>query len=92
VGRGWLETAGTDRLTLERDGAATGWSLAVQVGVRRVQLVGVGVYHTTIGAGPGPLGAGWAVEVHQPRTRRAAPGVYLLNDDDLTFATPGRPG
>jgi len=84
---GWLETAGTDRLTIERDGDAT-----VLVGrgpgggAPRPQLVGVGVYQED-GAGL-VRSALVPVEVHQPRTPvELPPGIYLVNDDDLTFAT-----
>ena len=85
---GWLETAGTDRLALERDG--DGFTLVAQgPGVPpRPQVLAVGAYGRT------PDGLvreeRVMVEVGGERTRvELPPGaeLYLVNDDDLTFAT-----
>ncbi len=85
---GWLETAGTDRLTLARDGHGTVLVARGPGGRPRPQVVGVGAYR-------------WAgdrlertdlvlVEVRGPRTPVDLPpdaDFLLVNDDDLTFAT-----
>ena len=85
----WLETAGTDRLTLERDGdrlragrpRTRRRAAAARAGGRRL---------------PAPTATDWSVrrsspvEVRQSRTPVDLPDeadLYLVNDDDLTFAT-----
>jgi aminopeptidase N len=85
---GWLETAGTDRLSLAHDG--TSFSLVAQgPGVPpRPQVLAVGAYRRT------PDGLArierTMVEVAGERTPVQLPEgaeLYLVNDDDLTFAT-----
>ncbi|MFF8387790.1 aminopeptidase N [Streptomyces kanasensis] len=87
---GWLDTAGTDRLTLDQgpDGPvlhATGPG----GGAPRPQVLTVGAYHRTSDGGLERT-AQATVEVQGPRTPLALPpgaDLYLVNDDDLTFAT-----
>jgi aminopeptidase N len=81
----WLETAGTDRLTLNRDRDDF---VLVADGKPRPQVVAVGAYRR----GPDGLArtARVDVEVAEPVTAvDVSPGAdfYLVNDDDLTFAT-----
>jgi aminopeptidase N len=80
----WLDTAGTDRLALEKDGDAL-----VLTGRRpRPQVLAVGAYRR---AGNGLERTALAeVEVRGDRTPVDLPGgaeLYLINDEDLTFAT-----
>ncbi|MCA2213388.1 aminopeptidase N [Jidongwangia harbinensis] len=85
---GWLATAGTDRLTLERDGDSYVLVAAGPAGPPRPQVLAVGAYqrhgddlHRT---------ALVEVDVQQARTPVDLPPgaeLYLLNDEDLTFAT-----
>jgi len=116
---GWLDEAGTDRLTLEQDD--DGWALVAEGpnGEPRPQVLAVGVYqrrsrevatagpapadaasaHTNAdaAAGGGQHGAGALerialveVEVTGRRTHLELPAgadFYLVNDDDLTFAS-----
>jgi aminopeptidase N len=84
----WLETAGTDRLALRRDG--DGFALVANGanGKPRPQVVGVGVYRRE--ADGLTRTARVDVEVAEPVTAVDLPpgaDVYLVNDDDLTFAT-----
>jgi aminopeptidase N len=84
---GWLETAGTDRLMLEQD---EGGPVLVARGPDdgpRPHVLAVGAYHRN-GYGLERT-ALVEVEVRGPRTPVDLPSadVYLLNDDDLTFAT-----
>ena len=86
---GWLETAGTDRLTLERDGDGF-----VLVGTRtggRPPPAGPRRSAPTARAGTGLERVALAqVEVDGARTPVDLPSdadLYLVNDDDLTFAT-----
>ena len=88
---GWLETAGTDRLTLER--GEDGFVLAARGpgGRPRPQVLAIGAYRRRAGL---ERIARVEVEVAGPTTPVALPpdaDVYLVNDDDLTFATT-RPG
>ncbi len=81
---GWLETAGVDRFTLD-DLVLTGRGPA---GPPRPQVLAVGAYTR----GPGGLTrtALTEVDVQGPTTAvRLDPGAdfYLVNDEDLTFAT-----
>jgi aminopeptidase N len=85
---GWLETAGTDRLTLQQDGDGL-LLVARGPGDRpRPQVLAVGAYR-----GDGTALRRTAlveVEVQGPVTRVDLPlgaDVYLVNDEDLTFAT-----
>ena len=85
---GWLEIAGVDRLTLEAD--ASGVTLVGRGpdGPPRPQVLGVGAYTR----GPGGLTrtALAEVDVQGPRTPVDLPAgadLYLVNDEDLTFAT-----
>lgn len=82
----WLETAGTDRFTLERDGDSV---TLVAAASPRPQVLAVGAY-----ARNGDVLERRAlvrVEVTEPRTAITglppAADVLLINDDDLTFAT-----
>ncbi|MFC8513909.1 aminopeptidase N [Streptomyces sp. NPDC057257] len=84
--RAWLETAGTDRFSLERDGESV---TLVAADSARPQVLAVGAY-----ARKGEAYERTAlvrVEVTQPRTAVSglppAADVLLVNDDDLTFAT-----
>jgi aminopeptidase N len=85
---GWLETAGTDRLTLERDGDALVLSASGPGGPPRTQVLAVGAYRGHLdGLERTAL---VQVEVRGPRTPVDLPpgaDVYLINDEDLTFAT-----
>jgi aminopeptidase N len=85
---GWLETAGTDRLTLSQDG--DGFTLVAEGpgGPPRPQVLAIGAYRRT------PEGLVRTervmVEVTGERTSvDLADGadLHLLNEDDLTFAT-----
>jgi aminopeptidase N len=92
----WLETAGTDRLTLERDGddfvlvadTAGGAGQRGTAGGRpRPQVVAIGVYRRE--ADGLARTARVDVEVAEPVTAVDVPpgaDFYLVNDDDLTFA------
>jgi aminopeptidase N len=85
---GWLETAGTDRLTLEQDGDGVVLAARGPGGQPRPHVLAVGAYHRQ----PGGLErtALVDVEVRGPRTPVELPAgadLYLINDDDLTFAT-----
>ncbi|MFI7541979.1 aminopeptidase N [Actinoplanes sp. NPDC049599] len=86
--RGWLETAGTDRLTLERDGDHAVLVAGGPGGPPRPQVIGVGAYRRD---GDRLTRAALVrVEVQGPRTPVALPAgtdFVLVNDDDLTFAT-----
>ena len=99
---GWLDTAGTDRLALERDG--DGFVLVAEGpggGRPRPQVLAVGAYRTrdADATGTGAGATGWSelervalvsVEVEETRTPVELPAgadLYLVNDDDLTFAT-----
>ncbi|MDX6361941.1 MAG: hypothetical protein QOC85_944 [Streptomyces sp.] len=91
---GWLETAGTDRLTLERAGDACVLVAEGPAGGPRPHALAVGVYARR---GDGlERTALVKTEVHGARTSLELPlggeaHLVLLNDDDLTFATT-RPG
>ncbi len=84
---GWLETAGTDRLTLEQD--ADGAVLVAEGpgGRPRPQVLAVGAY--TRDGDRLTRTARVEVEVQGPRTPVRVPQAdfLLVNDDDLTFAT-----
>jgi aminopeptidase N len=85
---GWLETAGTDRLTLERDG--DGLVLVArgpQGGPPRPHTLAVGAYRSE-GSGL-RREALVEVAVDGPRTPVPLPAdaeILLVNDEDLTFA------
>ena len=87
---GWLETAGTDRLTLERDdeGRLVLLARGPRDGEPRPQVLGVGAYERD---GDRLRRTALAtVEVDGRRTPvdlAADADLYLVNDDDLTFAT-----
>ena len=84
---GWLETAGTDRLALTATGTTSCWpppgpgaAPAAGAGHRRLPPRGTGLTRTAL----------VEVEVTGPRhpsTCRPTADLYLINDDDLTFAT-----
>lgn len=82
----WLETAGTDRFLLERDGESV---TLVAVGTPRPQVLAVGAYDRNGEA----LQRGALVRVEVTQARTPVVGlpptadVLLVNDDDLTFAT-----
>ncbi|GGJ28063.1 aminopeptidase N [Streptomyces brasiliensis] len=82
----WLETAGTDRFSLERDGDTV---TLVAAGTPRPQVLAVGAY----GRNGETLERTALVRVGVTRTRTPVTGlppeadVLLINDDDLTFAT-----
>ncbi|MFD4503507.1 aminopeptidase N [Streptomyces sp. NPDC058457] len=84
--KAWLETAGTDRFTLEHDG---GTVTLVADGNPRPQVLAVGAYDR---AGDAlERTALVRVEVTEVRTPvtglPATSDLLLINDDDLTFAT-----
>jgi aminopeptidase N len=85
---GWLETAGTDRLTLEQNGAGLVLAGRGPGGPPRPQVVAVGAYRREA---DGLRRTGLTnVEVQGPSTPVDLPpgaDVYLINDEDLTFAT-----
>ncbi|HET7356306.1 MAG TPA: aminopeptidase N [Nocardioidaceae bacterium] len=86
--QGWLGTAGTDRLVVER--GADGAVLRAEGpggGAPRPHRLHVGVYDEA--GGRLGLRETLSVEVHDPVTRlsdEARTAVLLVNDDDLTFA------
>ena len=85
---GWLETAGTDRLGLDRDGDALVLTGAGPAGPPRPQVLAVGAYQRQDGRLVRTAVA--RVDVQGPRTPVDLPpgaDLYLVNDDDLTFAT-----
>ncbi|MGI5460803.1 aminopeptidase N [Streptomyces sp. CA-249302] len=84
--KAWLETAGTDRFSLERDGESV---TLVAADTARPQVLAVGAYARN---GEAYERTGLVrVEVTEPRTAVAglppAVDVLLVNDEDLTFAT-----
>jgi aminopeptidase N len=84
---GWLETAGTDRLTLRRAGHGLVLDARGPDGPPRPQVLSVGAY-----ARDGDLLRRIdlaRVEVTGPATPVDLPAadLYLVNDEDLTFAT-----
>jgi len=85
---GWLETAGTDRLALEEADGAFELVASGPDGDPRPQTLAVGAYRQ---AGNQLERVGLArVEVQGVRTPvdlAAGADLYLVNDDDLTFAT-----
>ncbi|MFF4397436.1 aminopeptidase N [Streptomyces sp. NPDC001480] len=82
----WLETAGTDRFALERDGETV---TLVAAGTPRPQVLAVGAY----GRNGEALERSALVRVEVTGNRTAVTGlppaadVLLINDDGLTFAT-----
>jgi aminopeptidase N len=86
--KGWLETAGTDRLTLEHDGDGAVLVAGGPQGPPRPQVVGVGAYRRD---GDRLTRTALAlIEVQGSRTPVDLPAgtdFVLVNDDDLTFAT-----
>ncbi|MCL6672445.1 aminopeptidase N [Streptomyces panaciradicis] len=85
----WLERAGTDRFSLEREGESV---TLVAAGTPRPQVLAVGAYRGKGGAGEALERAALVrVEVTGSRTPVTglppAADVLLVNDDDLTFAT-----
>jgi aminopeptidase N len=91
---GWLETAGTDRITLRDE---DGLVLVAEGpdGPPRPQVLAVGAYRR--GEAGLERTALVRVEVSEPRTPVGLPAgadLYLVNDEDLTFATthPGPEG
>ncbi|GIE49245.1 aminopeptidase N [Amorphoplanes nipponensis] len=86
--KGWLETAGTDRLMLERDGGALVLTARGPGGGPRPQVVGIGAYRRD--GDRLTRTALVRVEVQGPRTPVELPAgadFLLVNDDDLTFAS-----
>jgi aminopeptidase N len=85
---GWLETAGTDRLTLEQDGDAFVLAARGPGGPPRPQVLAIGAYRRHLDGLQRTALA--QVEVQGPRTSVDLPAgadLYLINDEDLTFAT-----
>ncbi|WP_432947763.1 aminopeptidase N [Kribbella sp. CA-253562] len=85
---GWLETAGTDRLTLDND--KNRFTLVAQGpgGPPRPQVLAVGAYRAS--GNQFERTALVQVEVAGERTRLELPAgadLYLVNDEDLTFAS-----
>ncbi|MFG3691059.1 aminopeptidase N [Micromonospora sp. NPDC047740] len=84
---GWLDRAGTDRLTLEPDGAGLVLAGVGPDGPPRPQVLAVGAY--TRGAAGLARTALAEVDVQGPRTPVDLPAgadFYLVNDEDLTYA------
>jgi aminopeptidase N len=84
----WLETAGTDRLNLERSGDDFVLVANGANGKPRPQMVAIGAYRRE--ADGLTRTARVDVEVAEPVTAVEVPtgaDVYLVNDDDLTFAS-----
>ena len=84
----WLATAGTDRLTLERDGDRAVLVGRGPAGEPRPHVLAVGAYRRD--ADGLRRTALVPVEVQRPRTHVDLPDdadLYLVNDEDLTFAT-----
>ncbi len=85
---GWLETAGTDRLTLESGDDGLVLTARGPDGPPRPQVLAVGAY--TRGAAGLTRTALARVDVRGPRTAVDLPAgadLYLVNDEDLTFAS-----
>jgi aminopeptidase N len=84
---GWLDTAGTDRLSLERDG--DGFVLAARGpgGRPRPQVLAVGAYARRDGLERIALVAVEVASAATPVDLPPGADLYLINDDDLTFAT-----
>ncbi|MFD5539369.1 aminopeptidase N [Streptomyces sp. NPDC127079] len=84
--KAWLETAGTDRFTLEHDGDTV---TLVADGTPRPQILAVGAYDRQ--GGTLKRTSLVRVEVTEARTPvaglPATADLLLVNDDDLTFAT-----
>ncbi|MBY8870748.1 aminopeptidase N [Micromonospora sp. PLK6-60] len=84
---GWLDTAGTDRLTLESGDQGLVLAGRGPHGPPRPQVLAVGAYARTAG---GLTRTGLAeVDVRGPYTPVDLPAgadLYLVNDEDLTFA------
>ncbi|MET0418120.1 MAG: aminopeptidase N, partial [Actinoplanes sp.] len=85
---GWLDMAGTDRLTLESGDDGLVLAGRGPAGPPRPQVLTVGAYSR----GPGGLArtAVAEVDVQGPRTPVVLPAgadLYLINDEDLTFAS-----
>jgi aminopeptidase N len=87
---GWLDTAGTDVLALERDG--DGFVLVAEGPAGhapRPQVLAIGAYRKVGDDSELERVALVNVEVQEPRTAVDLPAgadFYLVNDDDLTFA------
>jgi aminopeptidase N len=89
--RGWLETAGVDRLALERAGDGLELLGTGPAGDPRPQVLAIGAYRSN-GDSLDRVAVD-RIEVQGARTPVDLPAdadFYLVNDDDLTFAT-GRP-
>jgi aminopeptidase N len=85
---GWLETAGTDRLTLEQDGGGHVLVARGPNGKPRPQVLAVGSYRRTA-EGLERIGLS-RIELEGSRTPVDLPGdadLHLVNDEGLTFAT-----
>ena len=84
---GWLETAGTDRITLDREPDGFVLTARGPGGPPRPQVLAVGAYRRDGGTLRRTALA--RVDVQGERTPVELPeaDLYLVNDDDLTFAT-----
>jgi aminopeptidase N len=85
---GWLQRGGTDRLTLEQDGDRHVLVARPPEGDPRPHVLAIGSYRD--GAGGLERIERTLVEVTGARTPVELPDgadLYLVNDDDLTFAT-----
>jgi aminopeptidase N len=86
--RTWLETAGTDRLSLEQDGTRGTLVAAAPSGEPRPHVLAIGAYRSS-GGGLERV-ATVDVRVQGERTPVELPAdadLLLVNDDDLTFAS-----
>ncbi|GLY30688.1 aminopeptidase N [Kineosporia sp. NBRC 101731] len=88
---GWLGTAGTDHFTLDTSGEQPVLVGRGPEGSPRPQVLAVGAYRSGLAPENGLTRTHRAlVEVSSARTPLDLPGdadFYLVNDDDLTFAT-----
>ncbi|MGI5184474.1 aminopeptidase N [Dactylosporangium sp. CA-152071] len=86
---GWLETAGTDRITLRHTGDGFVLDARGPDGPPRPQVLAVGAYRSDGGERLERTGL-VQVEIAGPTTPVDLPSgadLYLVNDEDLTFAT-----
>ena len=89
----WLETAGTDRFTLERDSRGDGGPVTlVSAAPPRPQVLAIGAYGTDGSATGGALERRALVRVEVTGSRTEVTGLpagaelLLVNDENLTFA------
>jgi aminopeptidase N len=84
---GWLETAGTDRITLDREDDGFVLRARGPQGPPRPQVLAVGAYERDGDALRRTALARVDVEGERTPVELPEADLYLVNDDDLTFAT-----